>query len=54
MEKRRAPRASTATRASAPPRKRFRIERLEERVAPKKHGGSSNSGSSGYSVSGLY
>jgi hypothetical protein len=27
------------------PRKRFRIEKVEERVAPKKGGGSSNSGS---------
>ena len=32
------------------PRKRFRIEKVEERIAPKKGSGSSNSGS-GYTLS---
>ena len=44
-------RASTA----AAPKKRFRIEKLEERIAPKsKGGGAVTSSGMGYSYAGIY
>ena len=38
--------------ASSPPKKRFRIEKLEERIAPKKSGGGGQTSSGGVSIFG--
>jgi hypothetical protein len=43
---------SQANSTSQPPKKRFRIEKLEERIAPKKPGGGGQTSSGGVSIFG--
>ena len=45
--------AQPAPAASPAPRRRFRMEKLEERIAPKKQGGGGDGGGSSGKSSGL-